>query len=229
LSYIGGFPVPVAPLSEWTSLRSALDSVERSTRQLEDEAVETWWRTVDLRTGPEWRIVLATPTPELLDEGVPLQRFCSEVARGRPLRSTASEEELPGSLPVADVGVLRGGPYRRWVMPGADVVVAQPGDVLVAETGPRSLARIADADVAAHPSVFVMRLLDRDDGPKLVRFLNGQEGYARRRVLQLDMTVPVLRKSDLAQLPVPHRALEAADDDPDPRPLGVRLEQLLWS
>src|SRR5690606_19326981 len=94
--------VPVPP-------RYVLDVVEPRLRSLidasigeEEEAATSWWRAADLR-GKEWRFALATPRPELLEAGVPLETFVRELRVGsHSARSMYHPRPAPGNLPVAD-------------------------------------------------------------------------------------------------------------------------------
>ncbi|UKO86523.1 hypothetical protein [Rhodococcus erythropolis] len=222
------FPIPVHDDTWGSPLRSELETIERSTRGDEEEAVETWWRTVDLQLETEWRIVLATPNPAVLQDGEPLEAICSEIVRGRPAGHLSSMD-LPGGIPVADIRVLGGGTARRWVSPEGNPIVANEGDVLVAAVGTRAHARAAAGVCAVDKNVYALRLIDADQGPGLARYLNGQAGYARRQILLSGVTVPALKKTDLSRFPVPGSALTDSRPEVDTRPLAIQLERLLWS
>lgn len=225
---VGNLRVPAAPGADWLSLRPIVERIEQSTHGHEEDLAATWWHTIDLRAGPEWRIALATPTPEILHDGEPLASFCTEIQLGRPVRN-AEHLAVPDSVPVTDFAVLRGNRVSGWAIPATDSALARPGDVLVAERGLRALARVVDKPMVIGVGVYVLRLREPGDGPKLVAFLNGQQGYARRRILAVRSLMPFLRRNDLARMPVPGRALEDAAAVADPRPLALRLEELLWS
>jgi hypothetical protein len=222
-------PVPVPPLAEQRSLIGVLRELEALTRIPEEEATETWWRTVDLR-GAEWRLMLASPRPELLHDGVPLRDFCGEIEKGRPLRDVAVESEELGLLPVADIGVLSGNRPRRWVSDTDRLARVHIGDLCVAAVGERAHAAVAQVDAAADPNVFVLRLRNPALGPAMAQYLNGQEGFALRRMMVSGSVIPHLRRGDLERLPVREEALERLDLAEAPvAPLAERLEHALWS
>ncbi|MFG1824247.1 hypothetical protein ACGFIJ_17325 [Microbispora bryophytorum] len=220
--------VPVPPLERMRRVTGPLRAIEDSTHVDEEEAVETWWQTTDLRA-TEWRIALATPDPSLLTAGVPLANFCGEIARGGSTRRLAIEEEAPGYLPVADVSMLGGKPPRRWVpQDEGNPTVAYPGDLLVAALGNLPHARVADAPVAADTHVLILRLRNPSLGPALAHYLNGQDAYRVRQMLTVGATIPSISATDIGRIPVPAAALEQADAHAAELPLAQRLEQVLW-
>ncbi|MBM4589334.1 hypothetical protein GS507_14160 [Rhodococcus hoagii] len=225
---LASLKVPLPVDAEVGRIRDALIQMESTTRGEEEEAVETWWRTVDLTSDLEWRIALATPSPELLQDGDPLGDLCAEVRQGRPIREEVMED-ASDSLPFADVGFLGGNRARRWVPLSSRPIVARRGDILLAAAGIRAQAMVVTEDVAISQHVYVLKLRNPDHGAALVRYLNGQIGHARRQILLTGAAIPTLNKSDLARFPVPAQALAAYDLTHDLRPLSVRLEQLLWT
>jgi hypothetical protein len=82
--------VPLPPAGEdlGLPLKEHLTLIESRTHRPEEEATETWWRTADLRGG-DWQLQLATPTPAVLNDGVPLRDLCDEIIRGRPVPQEA--------------------------------------------------------------------------------------------------------------------------------------------
>ncbi|MFV2114236.1 hypothetical protein ACFHW0_18110 [Micromonospora sp. LOL_025] len=220
--------VPVPPVERLRRVNGPLRAVEDSTHVDEEEAVETWWQTTDLRT-TDWRIALATPDPSILTAGEPLANFCGEIVHGRNTRGLAIEEEAPGYLPVADVSMLGGKAPRRWVPEDqGNATVAQPGDLLVAALGNLPHARIADARAVADTNVLVLRLRNPSFGPALAHYLNGQDAYRVRQVFTVGATVPSISATDLGRIPVPAAALEPVEAPAVVLPLAQRLELLLW-
>jgi hypothetical protein len=221
-------PVPMPSLAQQHALIADLRDLEATTRIQEEEAAETWWRTADLR-GNEWRLMLASPRPDLLQDGTPLRDYCGEIAKGRPVREIASESEEVGSLPVVDIRMLSGNPPRRWVPVTADRTTrVHPGDLCVAAVGERPHAAIVQFEAVADPNVYVLRLRNPALGPALAQYLNGQEGFALRRMLISGAFIPNLRRGDLEQFPVREEALDQLDPDTPVTPLADRLEQVLW-
>lgn len=219
--------VPVPTLNEQHALIGALQREASTTLLEEEEALETWWRTADLR-GSEWRFMLASPRPDLLQEGVPLKDYCDEIVKGRSVRDVAVEAEEFGFLPVADIRMLSGNPPRRWVPATAErVTVVHAGDVCVAAPGERPHATVVQTEAVADPNVYVLRLRDLHLGPALAHYLNGREGFALRRMLISGALIPNLRRGDLEKLPVRPEELDQPVSDLPVAPLADRLERLL--
>lgn len=220
--------VPAPPLEQMRASAAVLAEVHGSTLIEEEAATETWWSTADLREF-EWRFALATPDPAVLTHGEPLADFCGEMAVGCATRALALEAEAPGHLPVCDVSALGGKPPRRWVpIDEGRPVVANPGDLLVAQLGKLPHARVADRAVVVDQHVFVLRLRNPEHGPALARHLNGQDAYRIRQMFLTGTTIPSLSLADLRQFPVPHDALRVQPVGVVPVPLAQRLEQVLW-
>jgi hypothetical protein len=221
-------PVPLPPLTNQHALAKGLSDLEASTHIAEEEAAETWWRTADLRN-EEWRLILASPQPELHLQGVPLKDYCREIVKGRPVLSVATKEQEVGSLPVADIRMLSGNAPQRWVPATADRITrVHPGDLCVAAAGERPHAAVVHIEAVADPNVYVLRLRNPVLGRRLARYLNGQDGLAFRRMLISGAFIPNLRRGDLEQLPVRKAALDLLEADPPVTPLADRLEHLLW-
>ncbi|MFM9378796.1 hypothetical protein [Gordonia sp. VNK21] len=228
LSDLLDIAIPLPTLIKQHALIEALQSEASTTHLEEEEAPETWWRTADLR-GSEWRFMLASPRPDLLQEGIPLKDYCSEIVKGRPVRDGAVEEQEVGFLPVADIRMLSGNPPRRWVPATAErVTVVRPGDLCVAEPGERPHATVAQTEAVADLRVYVLRLRDPHLGPALAQYLNGREGFALRKILISGAAIPILRRNDLENLPVRPEALDQLVPDLPVTPLADRLERLLW-
>jgi hypothetical protein len=222
--------VPLPPLAEILRLDKALASIEAHTHLEEEPSESTWWATADLRRGYDWGIMLATPRPELLTDGEPLGSFVQAVKPSRSTRHVEVPTELPGTLPVLDVGALGGQPTRRWV--AADFTSAtrvDAGDLLIARVGEYSYATVAQRPAVADPGILVLRLRDRSRGPALAHFLNGREGRAKRRMFLMGAVIPSLRWTDLARIPIPAEALEFDGDVEPDVALADQLERVLWT
>ncbi|MFC8421280.1 hypothetical protein ACFUN7_10415 [Streptomyces sp. NPDC057236] len=216
--------VPLPPLLEVQRLDGVPASIEAGTHREEEPSESTWWVTADLRLRDDWGIMLATPRPELLEDGEPLGSFVREMKPSRSTRGFEVPTALPGTLPVVDVSVLGGRPTRRWAAPrSTTVTLITPGDLLISRVGEYSYATVTHAD----PGVFVLQPHDQSQGPALTHFLNGREGQTRRRMFLQGMTVPSLRRADIERFPIPAEALEFEGDvDPDVG-LADQLEQVL--
>lgn len=130
---------------------------------------------------------------------------------------------------MADISLLSGNPPRRWVPATAERLTrVHSGDLCVAAAGERANAAVAQVDAAADPNVYVLRLRDPALGPALAQYLNGQEGFALRRMLISGALIPNLRLGDLEQLPVREESLDGQKPDAPVTPLADRLERLLW-
>jgi hypothetical protein len=224
--------VPLPPVREEPGLllEEHLALIELHTHRPEEEATGTWWRSADLR-GSDWQLKLVTPNPTILDDGVPLSELCAEIVRGRPVPQEAvSDRPAPDHLPLTDISVIDGKPVRRWVPLGPKPpMIAHPGDVLIAAVGNRPHAFLVTESTAVDRNLWLLRLLDADHGPGLVRYLNGETGYGLRQLLLTGEYIPGLRKDNLSLLPVPPQALDDLGPGEPLVPLDLQLEQALWS
>lgn len=218
--------VPVPPGDDsptWDALRT----IEASTHRPEAEAVETWWRTTHL-TVTNWAQELAMRSPLPNKGTVPLADYCSKIQQGRQVpRQARLTRPQSGALPVVNGGVLAGGPVRYWTAEGT---VAEPGDVLVAEIGPRPHAQLATQPVIVSTGVYALRLKDPAMAAPLVAYLNGQEGFGRRQLALTGTAIMRISKRDIEQLAVVSEQLLAPVSEEQPGvPLSVRLERALWT
>lgn len=223
-----GLAIPVPGAAMMERLGTVLQRLESATHTEEEESAGTWWRTTDIR-GAAWHLMLATPTPELLDQGVPLRDLC-EITRGRPVRAFAVEAEEPGYVVVTDITMLGGRPPRHWVPADeGELTIANGGDVLVAAKGDRPYATVARALTAADQDVYVLRMRNLEHGPAVAGFLNGQQGFAIRRMLLRGATIPSLGKRDIERMPIPPEVLDTQAEVRASEPLADQLERTLWS
>lgn len=219
--------IPVPPLGIQFELEPILRQIEAGTHIEEEEAVTTWWRRADLR-GQEWRLLLASPEPERLDDGDSLGSLSERIEQGGS-RDDVSTDELVGASYITDIGVLSGRPPKRWARSlGEGGVLTSRGDVLVAAVGSRAHAVVATESSVLDRNVIRIRLNDTQRAEALARYLNGSVGYGLRQMLLSGSTVPRLSVRDLARLPVPDEALANHHADAPVVPLALQLEQTLW-
>ncbi|MFE5025043.1 hypothetical protein ACFRAO_17310 [Streptomyces sp. NPDC056656] len=222
--------VPLPPLAEVQRLDRVLASIEAGTHREEEPSESTWWVVADLRRRDDWGIMLATPRPELLEDGEPLGSFVREMKPSRSTRGFEVPTELQGTLPVVDVSALGGRPTRRWAAPqSTTVTLIAPGNLLIARVGEYSYATVAQRPAVADPGIFVLRLHDQSQGPALAHFLNGREGQTRRRMFLRGVTVPSLRRTDIERFPIPAEALDFEGDVEPDVGLADQLERVLWT
>ena len=219
--------IPVPPLAHQFELEASLRRIESGTNIEEEEAVATWWRSADLR-GHEWRLLLASPQPERLDEDEPLESLTERIEKGGA-RDNLSTDELVGAFYVTDIGVLNGRPPKRWARSlGSGGVLITPRDVLVAAVGSRAHAMVATEMSVLDRSVIRVQLKKTQQAEALVRYLNGSAGYGLRQMLLRGSTAPHLAVRDLARMPVPAEALADGHVEAPLVPLASQLEQVLW-
>lgn len=219
--------IPIPPLAHQFEIEAALRQIEASTHVEEEQAVTTWWRRADLR-GQEWRLLLASPEPERLDEGDPLELLTEQIEQGGS-RDEVSTDELVGAFYVTDIGVLNGRPPKRWATSlGSGGVLTSRGDVLVAAVGTRAHAMVAPESSVLDRNVIRIRLKDPQRAEALARYLNGPVGHGLRQMLLRGSTVPHLSVRDLARLPVSAEALRYDGADAPAIPLASQLERTLW-
>lgn len=189
----------------------------------------TWWRVTSLPASGEWHRHLATSTPQVFDEGVPLGELGSIVTGRNPRR--AFEQPRPGLLPVLNGRSVDGQRSTRW----ADAErgpLAEPGDVAVVEVGTRGRVAVVATPALAGTGVMLLKPHDRRHADAIAAYLRSEPAQALRATL-ITGYIPRLTRSTLAQLPVPDSILtspvQAAPAPSPARPLSERLEQLLWS
>lgn len=219
--------IPLPPNDRIVHTLPLLEGLEHATRGKEEAGRGSWWTTVDLTQVP-WFLALGTPHPERLTSGDSLDTYCDSIVRGVSIDRNAATEPGPDLLPVASGRVLAGKPIRNYVPADSARVIAEPGDVLVGVIGERANARVVDQPMVVASTVYLLRPKARDLGPRLVRFLNGTEGLARRRLASHSVFIPQINVSDLRRMRVPVGALEEEGTPLDAGPLDQQLEELLW-
>lgn len=218
--------IPVPPLTIQREIGISLRSIESTTHiNDEEEAPPTWWRIADLR-GSEWRLQLANPTPDLLNDGPPLSTYAEKIELGRVLRGEVTDVPDAG-LPVIDGAALSGKPIRRWLRGFTHpTVIAEAGDVLVAAIGVRARATVVTGDAAVDRSAIRIRLKEPRHAEAVARYLNGTAGYAYRQMSTSLATIPRVSVADLSRMPLPSEALRGTASPTIS--LAERLEQTLW-
>lgn len=219
--------IPVPDLLHQIEVEPTLRVIESKTHCDEEVAPSTWWRTVDLRD-KEWRLLLASPEPERLNDGEPLQSYAEMIERGRVLPRGHIADVPEAGIPIADGASLAGRPIRRWAkISGTSDVMVAPGDVLVAAIGSRAHATVASVECVIDRSVIRIQLKDPHQAEAVVHYLNGSVGYGFRQVLLRRSVVPELTVADLSRMPVPTEEL-AYDGPGSALPLALQLEHALW-
>lgn len=220
--------IPVPSLADQERVSTAISRIIDRLRNVESEAVTTWWTTANLQE-IGWSLALATPNPQQVLSGNPLSSY-AEVARGQRVdRSTIERDRKPALLPITNGGVLSGGSRPKWAQASPQAVIASPGDILVASVGDRANARLVEAETIVEQSVYRLRVKSPKRAQKITAFLNSQQGYAERQFLLQGMTIPRVSASDLLQMSLPENLFDTAELDGPLMPLHLELEELLWS
>lgn len=227
-SLVRDWLIPWPPPSVRHEVAPRLRHISESIPEDEDEADTSWWRVADL-TSMEWRLALATPHPEVLSMGIPLDQLATVIRRGSGRAPRDFVPRRPGDVPVADSHWLRVGEVRRWLSPDDPTARtrAEPGDVLVAYIGSYAYARIAEPGFVVDQNVYRIQLKQPALAPAIVHFLNSRTGLSLRRILTNDHIG--VRRRDLGMLPVPESALAYSGEVDTGASLVERLEQALWS
>lgn len=203
------------------SLRAQVDEFE------EDEAVSTWWSTADLRS-EEWLLALASPNPDILNDGEPLSSYAA-IIPARPVKNHLVQlTEEAGLLPVVNGRVLAGEVRPRWAARVPDVTVARPGDVLVAAQGIRANARVCERESIMGIGTYIVRPNDLEMAQRIAAYLNSQRGYAHRQMLLSGNLLGRLNASDLARMPLPEDVLSQESLRGFLLPIAEQLEVTLW-
>jgi hypothetical protein len=220
--------IPVPTLAHQIEVEPTLRAIESTTHVEEDEAPSTWWRTANLR-GREWRLLLASPEPERLDEGEPLEYYAERIERGAAVGRDDVTDVPDAGTPVTDGAILAGALVKRWARSsGKPGVMAIPGDVLVAAIGSRAHATVATGMSVIDRNVIRIQLKNPHQAEAVAQYLNGSAGYGLRQMLLRGSTIPHLSVADLSRMPIPAEAL-AYDGTAQPLiPLALQLEHALW-
>lgn len=189
----------------------------------------SWWRVTTLPADGQWHRHLATPTPEVFDDGTPLGELGIIVAGRNP--QPAFEQPRPGLLPVLNGRSVDGQNVTRWADREAGPL-AEAGDVAIVEVGHRGRAAVVAAPALAGTGVLLLKLRDRRFADALAAYLRSEPAQALRATL-ITGVIPRLTRSTLAQLPVPDDVLRSPVQAGRPQghvqPLSEQLEQLLWT
>lgn len=226
-------PIPRPPLSQLGRVEPALRDLITMTGADEEDAPTSWWRVADIRD-TEWRLVLATSRPELLDQGVPLEGLARDIRIGRSVGSAPTNSPGPYDLPVADAGWLRSGKFRRWCAPDSPraALRTEQDDVVMAVTGRAAHAQVAPAGLVIDTSVAAVTLHDPELSRGLAQFLNSRTGLGMRALRLTGSFITRLNLRDIRQLRVTDDVYSVVDRDgglhSGAPPLEERLEQLLW-
>ncbi len=191
----------------------------------------SWWHVATLPLDGQWHLYLATPAPEVFDEGTPLGQLVTVLGGRTP--QTTFERPRPGAVPVLNGRSVDGQHVTRWADPGAGTN-AEPGDIAVVEIGIRGRAAVVTQPAIAGTGVLLLKPHDRSLGEALAAYLRSEPAQTLRATLTTGGVIPRLSRSTLAQLPVPDEALTASGTETSSpaeasTSLSEQLEQLLWS
>lgn len=207
----------------------AIAAIESTTHRQCEEAVETWWSTTDLRD-VEWRLALATPDPDQLLGGTSLVDHGIEIHQGRSLDRAANlAVPTDDAIPVVSGAVLSGRPVTAWVLDEDRLLVAEPGDVLVASVGERANARVVEQRAVVGSGLFRLRVPGNLRPESVASFFNGQIGHGLRNMAITGTTIPRVSLKDFRELKVPDGTLGADMSGGPLLPLAEQLERVLWS
>lgn len=227
--------IPRPPLAQQRDIEPNLRDLITMTGADEEDAPTSWWRLADLRE-TEWRFALATPHPELLEKGVPLESLARSIRQGR----SVSDDPLinaPGSdgIPVADAYWLRTGRVRRWCGPDSPRAAIRTADqdVLMAATGRDARAQVAPAGYVVDTSVIAVTLKEPELARGLAQYLNSRTGSGIRALRLSGNFIIRLNLRDARELRITDDIYQPVGRyDPAHSwvpPLEERLGQMLWA
>lgn len=226
--------VPVIPPAEWAQLETPVAALHdaAATTTAKAEVGQSWWRLAELPRERSWSLYLATRNPEVLEEGVPLHELAVEFRAGQKI-DVLSDAPRPGWLPYLSPQQLRSGAGpAAWARPRS--VVANAGDIVVAEVGQRGPASVVSKPLIPGRGMSLVRLRDANLASRIVAYLNSEAGQAVRALLVTGSFIPHFGLQPLRALRIPERVL--AGEDPEPNlappvsePLNMRLDALLWN
>jgi len=113
-------------------------------------------------------------------------------------------------------------------------VIAEPGDIAVAEVGRRGPATVIREPTATGAGVVVVRLKNPDLAEPIVRFLNSETGQSLRGLLVYGAAIPHFGPPALRNLRIPPHVLShPAELEPttaiEQTDLASALDGLLWT
>jgi hypothetical protein len=233
LSRLLELPVPVSSPS-WMDVRGqVLELRQRAAlARPEEEIGQSWWRTARLRHRQRWDLVLATPRPELLEQGIPLRELAQHFRAGRRIKKLL-EVSRSGWFPALIPEDLRKhGQPRRWT-PEVDGVVGRADDIVVTAVGRRGQAAVLRQPTVIDAGLVVIRLFDRNLATRIVDFLISERGQSLRALHVSGASIPHLGLKALQDLRVPQDVFERHGQ---PAPLSesmgklsTELDRLLWT
>jgi hypothetical protein len=230
LSRLLELPVPLSPPG-WAEVRMQVSELhQRVVRTRPTDAVgQSWWRIAELPRQQRWDLLLATPRPELLAQGMPLGKLAEDIKVGRRINKSLGVPR-PSWLPALTAEDLRRhGQPQQWT-PDLTGVVAEPDDIAVAEVGRRGPAAVLHKRTVIGAGVVVVRLHDPSLAQPIVTFLNSEPGQSLRGLLVSGVAIPHFGPRALRDLRIPPHVLghppPAEASKPD---LVSALDGLLWT
>lgn len=226
--------VPVIPSDAWAALRTRVAALHQAAAEATTmtEVGQSWWRVAALPRGRSWSAYLATKRPDVLEEGMALEELAVEFRAGQKA-DVLSDVPRPNWLPYLSPRELRTGAEPATWAPSSPVV-ANPGDIVVAEAGRRGPAQLVAQPLIPGWGVSLIRLRDADLAPRVVAHLNSEPGQAVRALLVTGSFIPHFGLRSLRAMRIPSSALagDAPVTSPTPavpEPIRTRLDALLWN
>jgi hypothetical protein len=116
-----------------------------------------------------------------------------------------------------------------WAAPSS--LVAEPGDIVVADVGKRGAAAVVYEPLIPGSGVSLIRLIDSAAAPRVVDYMNSQPGQAARSLLVTGEFVPHFTLRSLRSFRIPEGVLTGATVPAShvaTESLSTRLDSLLW-
>ncbi len=248
---LAGLPVPLPPV-DWAERRNPVERLHAGIAMTTAaaEVGQSWWRTAALPRAGTWSPYLSTREPERLEEGTPLAKLADEVRSGVRVERTA-DEPLTGWLPYLTSRDVRAG-LGPSVWTDDARLIAEPGDLVVADVGARGEALAVTETVVPGTGLLLARLGSPERAAAIAAYINSGPGQAIRRLLVTGSHIPHLGLGGLRRLPVPtdvldgqlfeavepshpHHRLLTVDEPgrpavgPNSLSIPELLERLLWS
>lgn len=196
----------------------------------ESPSISTF-QELSLSEFPSWEHAIRSLTTSEPEKALPLEAL-GELSTGtqRAAKKTADgNSRLSILYRISD---LQGDtPPKHRTEPSDATPDVQPGDVLIARTGPRRYVRVAPVEGFADRHIFVFKPRSPHIGEAVARYLRSPAGQERLEARSFGSTIGQLHKQDLAEMGVPVEILSDPDGGtPEPQlPLADRLEERLWT
>jgi hypothetical protein len=165
-------------------------------------------------------------------EGIPLHDIAEVVVPRAVRRSEHLKTRVEGAQPLWRAqDVTKGTGPCVWAIEQSDRQMVQPGDVLIAQFGPKHRVAIADARAILGSHVLAIRLADSRLSNALAIYLSSPAGQERLHRIESGTTHRRVNPTSLRKLRIPWPLPQEGEipfAPEDRRSLAEKLQEALW-